>query len=138
MLDDLKASLPDDMPPISDVNHLKPLDLVTEMAWYLNGGTSKIGVRDDGSGHILRANRARLREWLSTNIPIQFNKRALRIEEHGKMLTVYFNDGSSATGDIVVGADGTHSMSMTILPRRTKDDTDHLTSSEKAHPQWSP
>lgn len=112
MLDDLHSSMPTDMPPFSQVNHLLPLDIVPEIAVYTPESDSKMAARDDGTGMFMRANRAKLREWLSNDIPIQFNKKAVSIKESTGSVTAFFQDGSSATGDIVVGADGVHSMSM--------------------------
>ena len=54
----------------------------------------------------------RLRELLSTNIEIQWGKQAVRIEETEADVRVWFSDGASATGDILVGADGTFSNGM--------------------------
>ncbi|KAI0010893.1 putative monooxygenase [Xylariaceae sp. FL0662B] len=109
MLDELDASIPDDMPSRDFVNHLLPLKLHYEFAWYRLDRTQKLGVRDDGSGKFIRANRTRLRNWLATHIPIQYNKRAVRIEEANSTVTLHFEDGSSATGDILVGAEGPYS-----------------------------
>jgi len=95
------------------VNHLWPLKLAPEIAFYTPDSPVKIGRRDDGSGHgsgqLIRANRRRLRDWLATSIPIQHNKEAVGIEDHGDRLVVRFKDGSSATGDMVIGAEGVHS-----------------------------
>ncbi|KAH8675418.1 hypothetical protein BX600DRAFT_534880 [Xylariales sp. PMI_506] len=111
MLDDIKESFPSDLPPIDVVSLLSPLPFAPEFALYSNSDpTKKLGVRDDGSGQIIRANRALLREWLSTNIPINYQKHAVRIEEDDDSVTVHFADGTSATGDIVIGADGVHSV----------------------------
>ncbi|KAK9787349.1 putative FAD-binding domain-containing protein [Seiridium cardinale] len=66
-------------------------------------------VRDDGSNKIIRANRRRLREWLCTNISVQYSKRAMQIQEGNGTVTVHFQDGSSATRDMLVGADGIYS-----------------------------
>lgn len=109
MLDDFHASMPADMPPFEQVNHLLPLTLVPEIALYRADSTVKMGGRDDGTGKFVRANRARLREWLSTNVPIQYGKRAVSIEEKEDGVTVHFEDGSIAVGDIVVGAEGVRS-----------------------------
>lgn len=109
-MDDLKAAFPDSMPSIEQTNHLLPLDLGVELAMYAQGSTKKVGVRDD-TGKVLRTNRKRLRHWLATDIPVQFNKKTVAIEERDDGVTVHFSDGSSATGDIVVGADGVHSIS---------------------------
>ncbi|KAI1648214.1 putative monooxygenase [Daldinia loculata] len=109
MLEELDTSIPDDMPSRDFVNHLLPLKYNYECAWYRHDRTRKLGVRDDGSGKFIRANRARLRKWLATNMPIQYGKHAVRIEEHDDSVTVYFEDGTSATGDILIGADGPYS-----------------------------
>ncbi|KAI0119472.1 putative monooxygenase [Daldinia grandis] len=109
MLEELDMSIPDDMPSRDFVNHLLPLKYNYECAWYRHDRTRKLGVRDDGSGKFIRANRARLRKWLATNMPIQYGKHAVRIEEHNDSVTVYFEDGTSATGDILIGADGPYS-----------------------------
>ncbi|KAH8646291.1 hypothetical protein BX600DRAFT_555971 [Xylariales sp. PMI_506] len=110
MVSELRDSVPDDLPPIAQVDHLLPFDLPAEFAFYHHMTDTRTGVRDDGSKNILRANRARLRRWLSTNIPIQYNKMVENIQESCKGMTVHFQDGSSATGDILVGADGIHSI----------------------------
>ncbi|KAK9772520.1 putative fad binding domain protein [Seiridium cardinale] len=59
-------------------------------------------VRDDGSNKIIRANRRRLREWLCTNISVQYSKRAMQIQEGNGTVTVHFQDGSSATRDMLL------------------------------------
>ncbi|KAL7621329.1 hypothetical protein AAE478_008650 [Parahypoxylon ruwenzoriense] len=115
MLDELDASIPDDMPSRDFVNHLLPLKHNYEFAWYRHDRTRKLGVRDDGSGKFIRANRARLRNWLATKIPIQYGKRAIRIEEEGQSVTVYFEDGTSAAGDILIGAEGPYSVTRKYL-----------------------
>ncbi|KAI1407792.1 putative monooxygenase [Hypoxylon sp. FL1857] len=109
MLDELDASVPDDLGSRDFINHLLPLKLHYEFAWYRHDRTTKLGVRDDGSGKFIRANRTRLRKWLATNLPVQYGKHAVRIEETNDSVTVHFEDGTSATGDILVGADGPHS-----------------------------
>ncbi|KAI1764921.1 putative monooxygenase [Hypoxylon sp. FL1150] len=109
MLDELDASIPDDMPSRDFVNHLLPLKHHYEFAWYRHDRTTKLGVRDDGSGKFIRANRARLRKWLATNLPIQYSKHAVRIEEKNERVVVHFKDGTSATGDILIGAEGSYS-----------------------------
>jgi len=51
-------------------------------------------------------NRAQFRGWLSEHISIQWNKDFSHDEESGSDITVHFRDGTSATGDMLVGADG--------------------------------
>ncbi|KAK6953229.1 hypothetical protein Daesc_005529 [Daldinia eschscholtzii] len=47
--------------------------------------------------------------WLSTNIPIQWGKRPTKVEQIKDEIRLHFEDGTTATGDILVGADGTNS-----------------------------
>lgn len=66
---------------------------------------------------IIRAERYRLRNHLTTNIPIQWGKRVQRIEHDDQGVAVYFEDGTSAKGDILVGADGVKSIGMLSIMR---------------------
>ncbi|KAK8013894.1 FAD-dependent monooxygenase [Apiospora arundinis] len=110
MVEDMKESVADDMPPFKMVDHLDSVDVPCEFAYYNPDSTAKMGYRDDGSQTYMWANRSTLRQWLSTHVNIQYDKQAVRIEEGEKTITVHFKDGSSATGDILVGAEGVHSM----------------------------
>lgn len=111
MLDELVAAMPNDMPSFGEaVDHLRPLMLPAQIAFYLtNNPKHRIGVQDPGDLSIIRANRQRLRAWLATGIDIQFSKVATLVEETEDGATVHFRDGTTARGDIVVGADGVHS-----------------------------
>lgn len=106
--------MPDDLPLLEpSVNHLKPLTLPAQLVFYTSPNLSeRFGVENGPSGRIVRANRRRLRDWLRTKIPIHFNKRLVRVEETELGVTAYFQDGTSATGDILIGADGTRSIGM--------------------------
>lgn len=42
-------------------------------------------------------------------IPVHFNKRLTKIEEKNDQVTVFFSDGTSDTGDLLLGCDGIHS-----------------------------
>lgn len=66
--------------------------------------------QDTPQAPIVRAERRRLRDWLATNLPIQWGKRVQRIEHDDEGVSVYFEDGTSAKGDILVGADGIKSV----------------------------
>ncbi|KAL8420477.1 hypothetical protein RB594_003314 [Gaeumannomyces avenae] len=118
---ELVASLPDDLPPLAEsVNHLRALGNVPAEFVFYPAGDGAAGLRfgDDGSNtHLVRANRALLREYLSTNIDIQYGKKAVAAAQEGDRVTVRFEDGTSAEGDILVGADGVHSaIRRSILP----------------------
>ncbi len=64
---------------------------------------------------IVRAERRRLRDWLATNIPVQWGRRVTRIEQDNDGISVYFKDGASAKGDILVGADGVNSVGRSLI-----------------------
>lgn len=120
MIEDMKDSVCDDMTRFTTVDHLDALQIPCEFAYFKHDSNAKMGLRDDGSQSYIWANRATLRKWLATNIHIQYDKRAVRIEEGDKTVTVYFKDGSSATGDLLVGAEGVSSMSTSApLPSDT-------------------
>ncbi|KAI0478223.1 hypothetical protein F4859DRAFT_513808 [Xylaria cf. heliscus] len=112
MLDDLKASIPDDLPPISSLSNLLPLTkYFPEVVYYdpEKPNMPKIGVRGDESEWIIRAARHRIVAWLETHIPVQYNKQISKIEETADKVKVYFHDGTSTEGDILVGAEGARS-----------------------------
>ena len=66
--------------------------------------------QDSPETPFIRAERYRLRNWLSTNIPIQWGKRLQRFEHDDHGVTIHFEDGTSSKGDILVGADGIKSV----------------------------
>ncbi|KAI0802847.1 putative monooxygenase [Xylaria sp. FL0064] len=112
MLDDLKESIPDDLPPVSLLSNLLPLTKYQpEVVYYdpTKPYMPKIGVRGDESGWVVRAARHRIVHWLETHIPVQYNKQIVNIEEENDKVKVYFQDGTSAEGDILVGAEGARS-----------------------------
>ncbi|KAK8089774.1 hypothetical protein PG997_004735 [Apiospora hydei] len=115
ILPEFFAAMPDDMPPHNELTHLHPLKLGFEFAFYdPEVSMTKMGYRDDyrddGEVEVIRANRHRLRDWLLTNLPVQNGKQAVQVEENEDKVTVHFRDGTSATGDILVGADGVKSV----------------------------
>ncbi|KAI1275657.1 putative monooxygenase [Xylaria sp. FL0933] len=112
MLDDLKESIPDDLPPVSSLSNLLPLTKYQpEVVYYdpTKPNMPKIGVRGDESGWVVRAARHRIVQWLETHIPVQYNKQIVKIEEKSDKVKLYFQDGTSAEGDILVGAEGARS-----------------------------
>ncbi|KAJ2985305.1 hypothetical protein NUW58_g5606 [Xylaria curta] len=113
MLDDLKASIPDDLPPVSSLSNLLPLTKYFPEAVYYDPekpNQPKIGVRGDESEWVIRAARHRVVSWLETHISVQYNKQATKIEETEKKVKLFFQDGTSAEGDILVGAEGARSV----------------------------
>ena len=55
--------------------------------------------------------RDRLRDVLSENVPIQWDKKCIGYEETEEGVWVFFKDGSQEFCDILVGADGINSPS---------------------------
>lgn len=106
----LRAAIPDDVPDLALTNHLLPLDLPSQSVVYLadRPGT-RYGVTSRGTHDMVRADRVLLRQFLATKIPCQMGKRAVSFEELPESVTVRFEDGTSATGNILVCADGTNS-----------------------------
>jgi 2-polyprenyl-6-methoxyphenol hydroxylase-like FAD-dependent oxidoreductase len=58
----------------------------------------------------IRAERRRLRNWLLTKIQVQWDKRVKTIHHSDDGVSVQFEDGSSAKGDLIVAADGINSV----------------------------
>lgn len=106
----MKSSMPSDLGPVEQTSHLLPLNLPPQFSFYdITRPDFRVGVIADDDLHVVRANRHRMRDWLMQGIDVQFNKRLTRIEENGEKVTAYFEDGTSATGDFLVGAEGTRS-----------------------------
>lgn len=63
----------------------------------------KIPLGKDAAVQLLRTE---LRSVLLDGINIQWNKRLVSFEEDQDKVTAYFEDGSSASGDLLVGCDG--------------------------------
>jgi len=117
-------SFPSDMAPLSTVDVFLPLSLPAQMIFYQNNQLQpRYGVQDSGNKTIIRSNRQKLRAWLATNISIHFNKAATSVTEGENGLTVHFKDGTSAKGDIVIGADG---VSSAIRQHLVKPDPIHV------------
>ena len=113
IFDRLTTAFPDYMPPIREtVSHLAPLHyLPTQFLMYNSSDPdTRTGVETTPENGLLRANRKRLREWLRTNIDVQYNKQVVGLEEDEGGVTVRFKDGTEARGSMAVGADGTRSV----------------------------
>lgn len=61
------------------------------------------------SGHHYRLNRAKLRQLLSTDIPIQWAKKFKSVEVKDDGVVVHFADGYSVEGSMLLGVDGKNS-----------------------------
>ncbi|RMZ66105.1 early conidial development-2 [Pyrenophora seminiperda CCB06] len=111
IVDDFLSIFPDDLPELkASTNHLVPLDLSAQLSMYLPGKEERWGFQDSPGFPFIRAERHRLRNWLMTKIPVQWGKRVSSIEHNDNGVSVQFEDGSSAKGDLLVAADGINSV----------------------------
>ena len=135
IIDRLSSSVPSDLPDLREsTNHLSPLNLPPQIAMYLPGRTDRVGFevwqysqplvwllltrsfsQDSLQFPIIRAERGRLRKWLSTNIPVRWGCQVTRIEHDEQGVSVHLTDGSVAKGDFLVGADGINSVGKSTL-----------------------
>lgn len=65
--------------------------------------------QDSPQFRMIRSERSKLRDWLLNKIPVQWNKKVIRVEQDDEVARVFFDDGSVATGDLIIGADGASS-----------------------------
>ncbi|KAF3028169.1 hypothetical protein E8E15_009391 [Penicillium rubens] len=63
----------------------------------------------------IRVSRARLRQLLTTDIDVQWNKTLQNIESTADKITAHFQDGTSSTGRLLVACDGARSRTREIL-----------------------
>ncbi|KAJ5162505.1 hypothetical protein N7492_007897 [Penicillium capsulatum] len=63
----------------------------------------------------IRVNRGRLRELLTQDLDIQWNKTLRSIESSPESVTAHFEDGTSHTGRLLVACDGARSRTRQIL-----------------------
>lgn len=105
------------MPDLREATHnLNPLKLSTQIVLHFDG--QRLGVEESPEAPALRVNRPRFRNWLATNIPVQWGKRLVGLEtktREGKTV-LRFEDGTTAKGDVVVGADGVYSAGKLVSP----------------------
>jgi 2-polyprenyl-6-methoxyphenol hydroxylase-like FAD-dependent oxidoreductase len=60
--------------------------------------------------------RSELRNLLQEGSDIEWNKRLITFEDKGDQIIAYFEDGSSATGSLLIGCDGGASTVRELLP----------------------
>ncbi len=98
---------------------IKQIGTSTPVGQFENGkgkllGQIKYGDVSTYGQPAISLSRAALNELLADelkakNIPVHYEKKLVRVEETADGVIAYFADGSSAKGDILVGADGVHS-----------------------------
>ncbi|KAI0154586.1 FAD/NAD(P)-binding domain-containing protein [Xylariaceae sp. FL1272] len=124
ILDDIAASFCDDMPSIKAADHLAPLKLEAQIALYYRN--QRLAVTNTPETPCMRLNRLQMRGWLATHTDVQWSKRLVKIDESEKEITLHFEDGTTASGDILVGADGLNSVVREHLLGRPNQEMLHL------------
>ncbi|KAB5518017.1 hypothetical protein GE09DRAFT_1012191 [Coniochaeta sp. 2T2.1] len=83
---------------------------------HIDGGTGKVRHSIPPTKRLQQVDRKKLRNLLMNGLDIQWGKelKTFKNTEDGKV-TVEFTDGTSATGDILIGADGSGSTVRKIL-----------------------
>ena len=104
---DLLAATKNDLPKLETVGTTYDLRIPGEGAIFDATDMTERARFGAGAGHeFIRANRAKLRNWLLTNLNVHWGKRFSHYEEDESGVTAFFEDNTSYHGDILVGADG--------------------------------
>ncbi|MFI6594693.1 FAD-dependent oxidoreductase [Nonomuraea sp. NPDC050536] len=105
----LAASLPEHLYRLFRATSGTPRQLdMTVYDHLLNRLT--VNESDDPDGIHMSVNRVTLREILGSGIDVRFGRRLTHYERHaGGRVTAHFQDGGTATGDVLVAADGVNS-----------------------------
>lgn len=96
-----------------------------EVLPIINGETGELLTKLQ-FGTNYRISRKRFRELCATNINIEFNKRLTCVETSASAVKVTFDDGNTATGDVLVGCDGARSKAREYLFGKGKADVKTL------------
>jgi len=106
LLSDLRDSMKDDLPSLETVSNTYGVGLPSEGAQFDEMLNERARFGNAPETHFIRADRAKLRDWLRTDVEITWNKKFAHYEEDNDGVTAFFEDGTSVKGDILVGADG--------------------------------
>lgn len=98
------------MPSFDHVSLGHEIGMVAEFAYYdAITAEEKLRLSHSDEKPFLRSDRAKVRAWLMHNLNINWGKQFVRYVQDAHSVTAYFADGTSATGSILVGADGVNS-----------------------------
>ena len=110
ILKDLLGLTPDDMPSFDHVSLGYDFGMEAEFAYYnAFTGEEKMRLSHSKEKPFLRSDRSKVRLWLMHNLNINWGKQFVRYVEEPNGVTAYFKDGTTARGDLLVGADGVNS-----------------------------
>ncbi|KAG2210057.1 hypothetical protein INT47_003493, partial [Mucor saturninus] len=76
---------------------------------FIHANTGAVGMSNTSKpGTSYRVHRSRFRNWLLSQVQehVHWNKKVDHYQEDSNEVTVFFQDGTQATGSILVGADG--------------------------------
>jgi 2-polyprenyl-6-methoxyphenol hydroxylase-like FAD-dependent oxidoreductase len=124
-VDALRRCLPGELFELCAATAIRTATRMTFMDSQLRPKFSKpLPPQDDAHG--FGVNRRTLREILLTDLTVHFGKSLERYEERADgEVTAYFTDGGQATGDVLVGADGTSSaVRRQLVPGAVIDELD--------------
>lgn len=87
---------------------------------FLNATTGEV-INEAKIEYFYRLKRSALRKFLADSVDIRYGKKLVDVElsKDGKLATAKFEDGSSATGSLIVGADGPKSVVRNVLLGQT-------------------
>jgi hypothetical protein len=98
-----------------------PNKKISEVVSIYNGQTGEL-LKDMGMPGMIRIDRNRMRKLCGTDILIQHDKSLTSITygANDTGVTAHFHDGTTATGDIIIGADGARSIVRELLLGKEK------------------
>ena len=93
---------------------------------YLGAARTGLSLRDGTTSHTLK--RADLYkaihdEATSRGVVVEHGKRLIKAEQGGDKVRALFEDGSDATGEVVIGADGIHSVVRKLIDPNAPEPT---------------
>ncbi|KAJ5109038.1 hypothetical protein N7456_005713 [Penicillium angulare] len=112
LMADICSSLRDDEAGLRAITPAAPLGLHSEGVIYSFEDNVRKELFRFGEGTdqpFARVGRAKLRDWLLQDVPVEWGKRFTGYEEHSDGVIVQFEDGTEARGSLLVGADGVSS-----------------------------
>ncbi|RDW82376.1 hypothetical protein BP6252_03488 [Coleophoma cylindrospora] len=103
---DLLESTMDNLPPLETLGTTYNINLPAEGAIFDQDMNEKWRLKSTPETPFIRADRAKLRQWLLTNIKVVWDRKFTYYQERDDGVIAFFDDGSSVKGDILIGADG--------------------------------
>lgn len=118
IIEAFQQSLKTDLPDIRSVSTTLNLEVPSEGCIFDATNMQEFWRFGSQPGsEFIRADRAKLRAWLLTGVNVRWNKYFTHYHQDANGVTAFFSDGTSYTGDILVGADGVNShVRSSLLP----------------------